>query len=236
MKKGFLILVILMFFIVRAGSESVDVRHFLLCPSVNGISGFAYIPSAYVLHSNKLSLGLHRFEFKANYGLFDMLEAGIYFDFSYSSNLFDILKAGKLNIKFRFLDEEQYFISFATGIKKCPLNVFEKIQDENFDFYLVASKKISDADITIGLEKNLTGFDPDIADVGLLVVLSKVIYDTILLVAEYERGIYNAGFKISMNSSVTIDVFVKDIGRLSIANSFGDFLRSYFIFGIDYIQ
>lgn len=236
MKKWFLIVAIVFFFIVRVDSQSVDVRHFLLCPSVNGISGFAHIPSAYVLHSNTLSLGLHRFEFKANYGLFDMLEAGIYFDFSYSSNLIDILKAGKLNIKFHFLDEEQFFISFATGIKECPLNVFEKIQDKNFDFYFVISKKITDANITLGLEENLTSFNQDIANVGILVAISKVIYDTILLVAEYERGICNVGLKISMNSNITIDVFVKDIGRLSFANSFGDFLQSNFIFGIDYLQ
>ncbi len=236
MKKIFLIFIIVFFFTIGAGAESVDVRHFLFCPSVNGISGFAYIPSAYVLHSNILSLGLHRFEFKANYGLFDILEVGLYVDFSYSSNLIDILKASKFNAKFHFLDEEQFFISLATGIEKCPLNVFEKTQDENFNLYFIVSRNITDANITIGMKKNLSGLDPHITDIGFVVALSKVIYDTILLVTEYDRGNYNAGFKISMNSNITIDVFVRDIGRLSVTNSFGDFLRSNFIFGIDYIQ
>jgi len=236
MKKNLFIFILALCFVIYSQAEGVDVNHFLLCPSVNGISGIAYIPSAYVLHSNVLSLGLHRFEFKVNYGLFDMLEAGIYVDFSYSSNLVDILKASKFNVKLRFLDEEQFFLSFAAGIEKCPLNVFEKTQDENFNLFLVVSRKITDANITIGLKKNLTGLDPDITDIGLVAALSKVIYDTILLVAEYERGNYNAGFKISMNSNITIDVFIRDIGRLSVANSFGDFLRNNFIFGIDYIQ
>jgi len=236
MKKKIIMLIITLCFITQLRSESVDVNHFLLCPSVNGISGFVYIPSAYVLPSNTVSLGLHRFEFKANYALFNMLEAGLYFDFSYSSNLIDILKAGKFNIKFHFLDEEPYFISMAAGIQKAPLNIFEKTQDENFNLYIVISKKIMDANITIGFNKNLTGLDPDITDCGFLVGLSKVIYDTVLIVAEYNNGIYNAGFKISMNSNITIDIFIKDIGKLNMADSFGGFLRNYFVFGINYIQ
>lgn len=236
MKKFFITFIIVLFSIASVNSQSVDVRHFLLCPSVNGISGFAFIPSAYVLASNRLSLGLHRFEFKANYGLFDMIEAGIYFDFSYSSNLIDILKAGKFNFKFNFLDEEQFFISFTAGIQKCPINIFEKVQDENFNLYVIASKRIANAGITVGLEKNLSGFNQDMAGISLISGISMVIYDTILLVGEYGTGKYNAGLKISMNSNITIDVFVKDIGKISSSNTFGDFLRSYFIFGINYIQ
>lgn len=230
------IVILLLFLNNFANSQSVDIKHFLLNPSINGISGFAYIPSAYVIPSNKLTLGLHRFEFKANYGLFDMIETGIYFDFSYSSDLIDILKAGKINLKLYLLDEEKFFISFAAGIEKCPLNVFEKKIDENFNLYFVVSKNIVDADITAGLKKNLTGLDPSITDVGFVVALSKVIYDTMLLILEYNCDSYNAGFKISMNSNITIDFFIKDIGGLSTANSFGNFLRSNFIFGIDYIQ
>ncbi|MCX7698622.1 MAG: hypothetical protein N2114_04055 [Candidatus Goldbacteria bacterium] len=236
MKRIFITIITWMFFTVNVNTQSVDVEHFLRCPSVNGVSGFAYIPSVYVLHSNKFSLGLHRFEFKANYGLFDIIETGVYFDFSFSSSLFDILKNGKLNLKFQLLNEEQFFVSFTSGIEKCPLNMFEKVKDKNFNLYFVVSKKIIDAIITTGLEKNLSGFDPNLTDFGLFFAISKVIYDTILLVVEYKRDIYNAGFKISMNSNITIDFFIKNIDRLSIANSFGDFLQSYFIFGINYIQ
>ncbi|MCX8093575.1 MAG: hypothetical protein N3E50_05345 [Candidatus Goldbacteria bacterium] len=236
MKRTFIIIITWIFFTVNINTQSVDVEHFLRCPSVNGVSGFAYIPSVYVLHSNKFSLGLHRFEFKANYGLFDILEAGVYFDFSSSSNLFDILKNGKLNLKLQLLNEEQFFLSSVIGIEQCPLNIFEQIIDEDCNIYFAVSKKILDASITVGLEKNLTGLDPDITDAGFFIAVSKVIYDTILLVAEYERGIYNGGFKISMNSNITIDFFVRNINKLSVANSFGDFLQNYFIFGIDYIQ
>jgi hypothetical protein len=236
MKKKILTFIIILFFAVNVNSESVDVRHFLLCPSVNGVSGFAYIPSAYVLPSNVLSLGLHKFEFEANYGLFEIFEAGLYFDFSYSSNLMDVIKAGRFNVKFHFLNEDPYFVSLAAGMKQCPLNVFDKIQDEDFNLYFVASKKINNANLTIGIERNLTGLDEKITDVGFISAISLVIYDTILFVTEYERNICNVGFKISMNSNITIDFFIKDIGRIGMTNSFGDFLENYFIFGIDYIQ
>jgi len=236
MKKKFLILIIILFFAVNANSESIDVRHFLLCPSVNGVSGFAYVPSAYVLPSNVLSLGLHKFEFEVNYGLFEMFEAGLYFDFSYSSNLIDILKEGRFNVKSRFLNEDTNFVSIAAGIQQCPLNIFDKIQDEDFNLYFVVSKKINNVNVTIGIERNLTGLDREITDVGFISGISMVIYDTILLVAEYERDIYNVGLKIGMNSNITIDFFIKDTARIGMTSSFGDFLKNYFIFGINYIQ
>ncbi|HPD19374.1 MAG TPA: hypothetical protein PLF61_06905, partial [Candidatus Goldiibacteriota bacterium] len=86
------------------------------------------------------------------------------------------------------------------------------------------------------IERNLTGLDREITDVGFISGISMVIYDTILLVAEYERDIYNVGLKIGMNSNITIDFFIKDTARIGMTSSFGDFLKNYFIFGINYIQ
>jgi len=214
-------------------ADAVDVIHFLITPSYNGESGFLYAPSAYVAPQNALTMGLHKFVFKANYGILNIVEAGLNFDFTSTSDVLAILKAGDLNIKARVLKEEDFFVSAAAGLEKLPLNLFQKINGQDFNGYVVISKKLDDMDASLGLKKNFAG----VRQTSYLIAdLSKVISDTILAVIEYDTGKFNAGIKISLNSNINVEFFIHDLAHIKDSQELGTFLRQDFIFGITYIQ
>jgi len=217
-------------------AEAVDVNHFLICPSTAGVSGFIYNPSAYVLPHMVLSLGLHRFIFTGNVGLFDIVEAGIIVNFAHSSDVWEIAKSTDFNLKARILKEEEAFVSFAAGIERFPINVFEPFPPGEFKLYMVVSKKVTDMNFTVGVKKPLDGNNLDFLIWDFMVDVSKVVADTVLLVAEYDSGHFNAGVKISLNYNISVEMFIQNIESLGDANEFGTFLSDHFIFGITYIQ
>ncbi len=228
MKKAVLIFIVIILAFNFIKADSVDVNHFLIGPSVNGESGFIYNPSSYVLGNNMLSLGIHSYFFKANYGLFNFLEAGLKFNIGTSSEILDILKTSSVNLKVKFLEEEKYFVSIAGGVEEIPIAFYNLFTDNPFRPYVAVSKKIYDMNFTAGyMAKRGKGIFAD---------ASKVIDDTVLAIAEYDGEHYNAGVKISLNYNFNIEVFVREIDRMNTIKELGQFLRDYFIFGITYIQ
>ncbi len=233
MKKTLAVIIILAALCAVSRAEPVEVTHFLVTPSFNGESGFIFAPSAYVPPHNTFALGIHKFVFKANYGLFDILEAGVNFDFTGSLNLLEILKAGDINVKGRILKEEDFFISLAAGLEKLPMNLFTDIKGQDFSGYAVVSKSIDDMDVSVGFKKNLAGAAQDNY---IMADFAKVINETILAIAEYNTGGINAGVKISLNSNINVEVYFSGLENIGNANALGTFLRENFIFGITYIQ
>jgi hypothetical protein len=233
MKKIFLILVLAAVFVSPALAEAVDVTHFLITPSYNGASGFIKAPAAYITPSNIFALGLHSFVFKANYGLFDILEVGLNVDFTSTSDVINILKGTDINVKGRILKEDDFFISLSAGLDKLPANIFESMNGQDFAGYIVMSKKIDDMVFSLGAKKFFAGYPQDNI---LMADISKVINETILAVAEYNLGSFNAGIKISLNSNINVELFITGIEEAGSKSSLGTFLRENFIFGITYIQ
>jgi hypothetical protein len=228
MKKAVLISIVIMLAFTFIKADSVDVNHFLICPSINGESGFIYNPSGYILENNMLSLGLHSYLFKANYGFYNLIEAGLKLNIGTSSEILDILKTSSINLKAKLLDEEKYFVSLAAGIEEIPIAFYNLFDDNPFRPYVAVSKKIYDMNFTAGyMAKRGKGIFAD---------ASKVIDDTVLAIAEYDGEHYNAGVKISLNYNFNIEIFIKEIDQMNNIRELGEFLRDYFIFGITYIQ
>ncbi len=253
-KKAILTILVLAAFCSVLSAETVDVNHFLLMPTASGTSGYIDNPAAYVLADKQFTLGLHMdtYIFKFNYGFLDFMEAGTVVNFGQISDMVDhykttetvqgfwnsfvnfcdaISESTNFDFKCRALKEEEYFVSLAVGVKKFPLSMFERSPWGNFALYSVASKKISDMSFSMGVEKTLghdyTGF---VADV------SKVVADTVLLVGEYDEDRFNVGVKMSLNYNVDVEFYIRNISNVFQREEIGDFLQSYFVFGISYLQ
>jgi hypothetical protein len=217
-------------------STEVDVDHFLIAPSVNGCGGFINNQSAYILEGGRYSLGLHKFIAKFNYGIMDILEAGVCIDFGISSAFVEIMKTTAFNVKAKLLNEEQYFVSVAAGLEKFPVNIFENVAHNDFKLYAAASKKIGGMDITLGVKKQLAAGRLDLSNWGFAADISKVVADTVLVMLEYDESTFNAGVKISFNPNLSVDFSIRGIDRLSRAGDIGTFISDYFIFGLTYLQ
>lgn len=236
MKKCFF-LAMMIFLVANNFSKSVDPNHILLFPNVNGVSGFIYNPSAYYLKESSFSMGLHPFIFVANIGVIDLMELGINLDFGVSSDFFEILKKGSINLKCGILKEEEQFISLAIGIERLPLNLIEDIRhNEFFRSYLTVSRKIFDMNINLGIKKNLLNENPELSKLEYMFDISKIINETVLAIFEYDGIKYNAGFKISLNYNINVELFIKNINNIDKMNEISKFLKEYFIFGITYLQ
>ncbi len=254
-KKTVLALIMTAFLIAPVfAAEVLDINHLLIMPTVSGESGYINNPSAYVLPAGTFSLGLHmeKYIFKVNYGFFDLIEAGGTINFGGLSDLLNSGSAPAANapimdkasyliesltnstsfaLKGRILKEEDYFVSVCAGIRKLPLNLFKGGLWDSFAVYGVTSKKINDMSFSIGFKKTFSN-----SYIGFIADASKIINDTILLIAEYDEKQFNAGVKISLNYNLNVEFYVKDIANISKAGEIGNFMRQYFIFGITYLQ
>lgn len=235
--KKFLSGVIIVLLIAPASfAQAVDVNHFLVAPTMSGESGFMFNPAAYVLPHTSFNVGLHKFTFKANIGLFDIAEAGLSFDFSNTTDLWQILKDGGINLKAKILREEDFFISIAAGLEQIPFNSALKEEREEFKGYLVFSKKIDDMNFSIGAKKRLAVENPDYLVWDFMADISKVIGETVLVILEYDTDQFNAGIKISLNYNINVEMFVTGLEKMGDTGELGAFLENHFIFGISYMQ
>lgn len=235
-KKVLLVAVFLLTLFSFSFGQSVDVTHFLLYPSVRGDSGYINNPAPYSIRHNMLGLGLHPFVFKFNYGLFDLVEAGINFDFGANKALVDILQNGFFNLKCTPIKEEDFFVTAAAGVRQVPIKIFGETKENDYTLYAVVAKKVEDFNFSLGLKKDLSGKSADGGPVKVFADIGKVVNDTVLLAAEYDGTEINAGVKISLNYNINIDMFITKIGKLGETKELGDMLRNYFVFGITYIQ
>ncbi|PKL92402.1 MAG: hypothetical protein CVV21_03580 [Candidatus Goldiibacteriota bacterium HGW-Goldbacteria-1] len=236
MKKSLAVLAVLLW-AACIHAESVDVNHFLECPSVSGESGFIYNPSAYSLGYGNLSAGIHQFMFKLNYGFIDILEAGFTFDYGETSDFVQALKNIDLNLKVRPFNEEEHYVTAAFGIENMPVNLLEGFGDR-MSIYAVASRKLFDwgFNLSVGFKNNIRGNELKPLEWNFFADAAKVINDTVMVIAEYEDGNLNAGVKISISYNLNVEAYVERLNRTGDLKSFGEFLQEHFIFGITFIQ
>ncbi len=236
MRKLIYIFLLTVFIAAGIRAQEVDVNHFLTAPAINGAGGFISNPSAYVLPHMTGGLGLHKFIFKANIGLFDRAEGGVIFDFGESTDLWEIIKSGGISFKVNALKEEEAFVSVAAGIERLHFDIFDSGESDMFKGYIVASKKADDMNFSIGVKKNLREENIDFLVWGLMADFSKVINETILVMAEYDTEKFNAGIKISLNYNINVELAVTGIDRLGDTDELASFFENHFVFGITYLQ
>jgi hypothetical protein len=222
-------------------AEPVDVDHFLITPSLSGISGYISNPSAYTLPNANLSFGIHsvydddkeaqQFLCKGNYGYKDFLEGGLGINLDTSSTLAEVLKTISINFKGTILKEDVYFVTVAAGLRNFPLYLVDGKYWDKFAVYTAASKKIEDMNFSVGAKKDTKG-----GYIGFMADACKVINDTVLVIAEFDENHFNAGLKVSLNYNLNVEFYVKNISGISRAGEIGNFLREYFVFGITYLQ
>ncbi len=216
-------------------SKPVSVNHFLEIPAVNGTSGYIENPSGYTLAENSYSLGIHKFKFKANYGLLGFIDLGVFFDFAESSDILTVVQRGGLNAKVRLTDEEMMFVTASAGIERLPFSMGDSENWSGCRLYASASKTIGDLSIGFGVSRPLYGAI-DISSWELLADAAFLVNDTILTAVEYNGRGFNAGIKISMNYNITIELLALSLEKLGKSAEEGSLLRDHFVFGITYRQ
>ena len=114
--------------------------------------------------------------------------------------------------------------------------IFDGKEHSDFKLYLVISKKVGDMNFTLGGKNRIGLLEPDLLVWNVFANISKVVNDTVMVIAEYDGECYNAGVKISLNYNINIEIFIRDIAGIRAADEMGEFLNSYFVFGITYLQ
>ncbi len=216
--------------------DPVPVEHYLLMPGINGGSGFINNPSAYSLPYGSLSLALHNFTFKASYGIHEMLETGVYFDFGGNSDLVSILKSGAVNVKLTFIRETNGFFTAAAGIERFPFNVFEDFPGKNFNFYSAVSRNEWGMNFSAGVKKNITNGEFKITDWKFMTNVSRVINDTVLAIIEYDGLNWNASAKVSLNYNISMEIALLSLNRINEAGELGALIEKHFVFGIVFLR
>lgn len=90
--------------------------------------------------------------------------------------------------------------------------------------------------INLGIKKNLLNENPELSKLEYMFDISKIINETVLAIFEYDGIKYNAGFKISLNYNINVELFIKNINNIDKMNEISKFLKEYFVFGITYLQ
>ncbi|MFP4467265.1 MAG: hypothetical protein ACLFP1_09450 [Candidatus Goldiibacteriota bacterium] len=237
MRKKAILIIGFIFIFTSVKAQTVEPEHFLKLPGVNGVSGLINNPGAYTAGHKNLTLGIHNFMFKANYGIFDILEAGVFFNFGQSSDLVEILKGGAINIKANILKEKEYYPAVSSGVQKIPFNMGESHNWDDFRLYAAASKSFSNISLTLGIKNKLIeGSSMEISNWEIFADIAGVVDDTIMLIAEYDGEFLNAGAKISLNYNIAIDVFLIELNNTEDTSGIGTFIEKHFRFGITYLQ
>lgn len=214
-------------------AEGVNATHLVEIPAMNGTAGYIKNPSGYTHKENTYSLGIHKFGFKANYNLFGIVDFGLFFDFSDSSDILEVLQLGDINVKAKLTDEETMFVTAAAGIERLPFSMGAPENWSECRLYFTASKQVDDFSFGIGIAQQLHG-SIDLSSWDFLADAAMIVNDTVLVVAEYDGRGFNAGVKISMNYNITVELLAVNIGGFEASAKAGSILRDHFVFGITY--
>lgn len=216
-------------------ADGVDATHLVEIPAMHGTAGYIKNPSGYTHNENTYSLGIHKFGFKANYGLFGIIDLGLFFDFSESSDILKVVQLGDINVKVKIIDEETMFVTAAAGIERLPFSMGAPDNWSACRLYFAASKQIENFSFGIGIAQQLHGAI-DLSSWDFLADAAMIVNDTVLAVAEYDGRGFNAGVKISMNYNISVELLVVNIGGFEASARTGSILRDHFVFGITYRQ
>ncbi len=182
--------------------------YFYDAQSMRGGSGKIVNPSTQTVPRQNWALGLHYFQLSLSYGLFPGDEIGIFLNLKeLSEEQFDLKKI-TFHTKYRFLNWEEKYHSFACGW-------------QSDHFYLVSDKffpSLSRWGVILGLSIREE-------DKRIKIAPFSTVYRTprmSMFVFDYnsQENTYNLGWRFLLSPKVKFDLFLVDLGKIRDINNF----------------
>ena len=213
---------------------------YLEANTLDGGTGFIEVPSPEVIPGGVVSVSIHRYEVKVDYGLWDRLELGI------AANLdgYEIKNWTQNQLfygRLRLLDSETYGVGLSLGADGLGPSDFI-----GSNFHFVAKPELSHLEryyavagavlpllpsvmLTVGWE---TGSVPH----QILLNLSKVVMPGLLAMAEYDGQGTNLGARMLLSPRVKLDLDFFHTQDLEPDQPFARVLDRNIFFGITYSE
>lgn len=204
--------------------------------SLLGPTGWINIPAASVPDDGKMTAAIHRGYAKLNFGLWGILEAGVFFEadklgkqFEPYRNLADwelveenapafIKEAFKGHGKVRLIDQKWGFVSLAVGM-------------ERQDYYVVAQKHLA------GLSKVtlMGGWGTGRFNKGFF-GLSKTVFSGAELSFEFDGEGINVGYRLLLGPNLIMDLAGQQLNTIGEVQNLGEVISNHLVFGITYVE
>ncbi|MCD4813343.1 hypothetical protein K8S19_06590 [bacterium] len=204
--------------------------------SLAGPTGWVNIPSASVPGSGNLSAGIHLNRAKINIGLFDFIEAGLFFNadelaaaFEPYRNLsrWDLVEknvpaflkdAFRGQAKLKLLDQDWAAIGLAVGV-------------EEQDYYCTVQRfftGLSNVTLLVGwgtgrFEKGYFG-------------LGKTLFPGSEMIFEYDATGINIGIRMLLASNLVLSIAGRNLDTIGEVQNLGEVISDHLIFGITYVE
>ena len=219
-------------------------------------TGFIAVPAASVIPHGWLSAGLHRYQVKVNYGLWDMLEAGLSADVEGYTDLRNIPQKTLVYARLRVLRQDKHGISVAGGMnglgwEDLGFDLFGFQADPAFQFtqvyYAGAGRTVPGLPsmvITAGaaMSPEFTqdfggGFKAVIASESWFIAnVSQVVFDGLMAMLEKDRTGINVGFRMLLSAEIKLDLALYQAQSIQTSRPFADVLDRNIRFGISYTE
>lgn len=214
--------------------------------TVGNGTGYIAVPAARVLENNWLSGGIHRYQFKLGFGLWDRIEAGIANDLKQDVSIQDILYNVHFHGRVQLLKEEVQGVDFSAGAENIGFEAarwgrglaFQTLSPDSSVvfgssqlYYLVAGRTVPyfpSMMATVGYAGGSTE--------GVFGNISKILFPGCLAEAEYDGRGTNLGFRALLSTQIKLDLAVYHIQDIDTQAYFGRFLERNIIFGISYTE
>lgn len=204
--------------------------------SILGPTGWINIPSAYILSNGEMAAAIHSGQAKFNFGLLDMLEAGIYFSADTLGQQFEPYRnlssweqvqanvppflngAFRGQVKVRLLDEDWAGVSFAVG----------REQGSN---YLVAQKYLS----ALSRVNLVGGWGQGRFQRGFI-GLGKTITSGAELMFEYDGEGVNVGLRLLLGANLVFSFAGMQLNTIGEVEHLSEVIRNHMIWGVTYVE
>ncbi len=228
---------LLLFFAGPVWAQIDEATRFLeKSASLMGPAGWINMPAAAMPDAGYMSAGIHSNYAKLSFGLWDFIEAGIYFEadklgerFKPYRDLSSWEKAGE-NIpafvrdafrghaKLKALDQDWAGVGLAAGI-------------EEQNYYVVAQRYlVSLSQVTLSAGWGTGRFKDGFAG------LSKSVFSGAEVIFEYDgRGI-NIGMRVLLAPNLILSFAGKNLGRIGEVQNLGDVISEHMVFGVTYLE
>jgi hypothetical protein len=213
-------------------------------------TGFIGVPSARVLGHNWYSAGIHGYQVKFSYGLFNHLEAGLSKDFNHEiGSVQDLANSTHLHGRLQILSQEGQGLDLAAGFENIGLEAAGFGRGLAFNsfvnatpasqpqvYYLAAGRTVPawpSAMVTGGVKRG-----PETNDVLGFCNLSQILFPGCLAQGEYDGEGMNLGFRFLLSSELKMDLALFHVEYIDTSQQgyFGKFLAEHVLFGVSYAE
>ncbi len=202
--------------------KNEDFSFFQDALSINGSTGCIFTPDMNILSNNFLSVGIHKFDIKVNYGLFSLVEIGFKSQLTIDQDWQDIFTSGQINSKLQ-LFRNKYF-----GVCVGSETPFSAPASPYLVMGLAWEKLLFGSFSNFGYGKEK--YDGFFGSTGL------VLYPGLMLLGEDDSRNINAGIRFLLSQRYKFDMFLTRINQFNDINSEADLLHNHLVFGLTYSE